>query len=63
MLADDTTPNTWGGGGGGGGGGEEKSANQKHYTDSFDQVSSRFDDNHIVISPIKTKSMTIATKP
>ena len=51
------------GGGGGGGRGGKKSAIQKHYADSFDQVSNRFDDNHVVISPIKTKSMTIATKP
>ena len=30
--------------------------------DSLDQVSNWCDDNHMVINPIKTKSMTIATR-
>ena len=36
------------------------SANQKQ--DSLDQVSNWCDNNHMVINPIKTKSMTIATR-
>ena len=51
MLADDTTLHTSG-----------KDILQIRNNMQTDQVSSWCDNNHIVINPIKTKSMTIATR-
>ena len=52
MLADDTTLHT-----------SRKDIMQirSSMQDSLDQVSNWCDNNHMVINPIKTKSMTIAT--
>ena len=52
MLADDTTLHT----------SEKDMQIRSNLQDSLDQVSSWCDNNHIVINPIKTKSMTIATR-
>ena len=53
MLADDTTLHT-----------SVKDIMQirSNKKDSLDQVSNRCDNNHMLINPIKTKSMTIATR-
>ena len=53
MLADDTTLHT---------SGKDIMQIRSNMQDSLDQVSSLCDNNHIVINPIKTKSMTIATR-
>ena len=53
MLADDTTLHT---------SGKDILQIRSNMQDSLDQVSSWCDNNHIVINPIKTKSMTIATR-
>ena len=51
MLADDTTLHTSG-----------KDIMQINMQNSLDQVFNWCDYNHMVINPIKTKSMTIATR-
>ena len=53
MLADDTTLHT---------AGKDIMQIRTNMQDSLDQVSSWCDNNHMVINPIKTKSMTIATR-
>ena len=53
MLADDTTLHT---------SGKEIMQIRSNMQDSLDQVSNWCDNNHMVINPIKTKSMTIATR-
>jgi len=53
MLADDTTLRT---------SGKDITQIRSNMQDSLDQVSSWCDNNHMVINPIKTKSMTIATR-
>ena len=53
MLADDTTVHT---------SGKDITQIRSNMQDSLDQVSSWCDNNHMVINPIKTKSMTIATR-
>ena len=53
MLADDTTLHT---------SGKDILQIRSNMQDSLDQVSKRCDNNHMVISPIKTKSMTITTR-
>ena len=53
MLADDTTLHTSGKG---------IMQIRNNMQDSLDQVSSWCNNNHMVINPIKTKSMTIATR-
>ena len=53
MLADDTTLHT---------SGKDIMQIRSNMQDSLDQVSNWCDNNHIVINPIKTKSMTIATR-
>ena len=53
MLADDTTLHT---------SGKDIMQNRSNMQDSLDQVSNWCDNNHMVINPIKTKSMTIATR-
>ena len=53
MLADDTTLHT---------SGKDILQIRSSMQDSLDQVSNWCDYNHMVISPIKTKSMTIATR-
>ena len=53
MLADDTTLHT---------SGKDILQTRSNMQDSLDQVSSWSDNNHMVISPTKTKSMTIATR-
>ena len=52
MLADDTTLHT---------SGKDIMQIRSKMQDSLDQVSNWCDNNHMVINPIKTKSMTIAT--
>ena len=52
MLADDTTLHT---------SGKDIMQIRSNMQDSLDQVSNWYDNNHMVINPIKTKSMTIAT--
>ena len=53
MLADDTTLHT---------SGKYIMPVRRNMQDSLDQVSSWCDNNHMVINPTKTKSMTIATR-
>ena len=53
MLADDTTLHT---------SGKDITQIRSNMQDSLDQVSNCCDNNHMVINPIKTKSMTIATR-
>ena len=53
MLADDTTLHT---------SGKDILQIRSNMQDSLDQVSKWCDNNHMVIIPIKTKSMTIATR-
>ena len=53
MLADDTTLHT---------SGKDIMQIRNNMQDSLDQVSSWCDNNHMVINPTKTKSMTIATR-
>ena len=53
LLADDTTLHT---------SGKDILQIRSNMQDSLDQVSKRCDNNHMVISPIKTKSMTITTR-
>jgi len=53
MLADDTTLRT---------SGKDIMQIRSNMQDSLDQVSHWCDNNHMVINPIKTKSMTIATR-
>ena len=53
MLADDTTLHT---------SGKDILQNRNNMQDSLDQVPNWCDNNHMVINPIKTKSMTIATR-
>ena len=53
MLADDTTLHT---------SGKDIMQIRSNMQDSLDQVSNWCDNNHMVIHPIKTKSMTIATR-
>ena len=53
MLADDTTLHT---------SGKDIMQIRSNMQDSLDQVSHLCDNNHMVINPIKTKSMTIATR-
>ena len=53
MLADDTTLHT---------SGKNILEIRSNIQDSLDQVSSWCDNNYMVINPIKTKSMTIATR-
>ena len=53
MLADDTTLHT---------SGKDTMQIRSNMQDRLDQVSSWCDNNHMVINPIKTKSMTIATR-
>ena len=53
MLADDTTLHT---------SGKDSMQIRSNTQDSLDQVSNWCDNNHMVISPIKTKFMTIATR-
>ena len=52
MLADDTTLHTSG----------KDMQIRSNMQDNLDQVSNWCDNNHVVINPIKTKSMTIATR-
>ena len=54
MLADDTTLHT--------SGKDILQIRSNIVLDSLDQVSNCCDNNHMVINPIKTKSMTIATR-
>ena len=53
MLADDTTLHT---------SGKDIVQIRSNMQDSLDQVSNGWDNNHMVINPIKTKSMTVATR-
>ena len=53
MLADDTTLHT---------SGKDIMQIRSNMQDSLDQVSNWCDNNHMVINPIKTKFMTIATR-
>ena len=53
MLADDTTLHT---------SGKDSMQIRSNMQDSLGQVSSWCDNNHVVVNPIKTKSMTIATR-
>ena len=53
MLADDTTLHT---------SGKDILQIRSNMQDSLDQVSNWCHNNHMVINPIKTKSMTIATR-
>ena len=53
MLADDTTLHT---------SGKDIMQIRSNMQDSLDQVSNWCDNNHMVIHPIKTKSMTISTR-
>ena len=53
MLADDTTLHT---------SGKNILQIRSNMQDRLDQVSNWCDNNHMVISPIKTKSMTITTR-
>ena len=53
MLADDTTLHT---------SGKYIMQIRSNMQDSLDQVSNWCDNNHMVINPTKTKSMTIATR-
>ena len=53
MFADDTTLHT---------SGKDIMQIRSNMQDSLDQVSNSCDNNHMVINPIKTKSMTIATR-
>ena len=53
MLADDTTLHT---------SGKDITQIRSNMQDSLDQLSNWCDNNHMVINPIKTKSMTIATR-
>ena len=53
MLADDTTLYT---------SGKDILHFRSKMQDSLDQVSSWCDNNHMVINPIKTKSITITTR-
>ena len=53
MLADDTTLHT---------SGKDILQIRSNVQDSLDQVPKWCDNNHMVINPIKTKSMTIATR-
>ena len=53
MLADDTTLHT---------SGKNIMQIRSNMQDSLDQVSNRCDNNHMLINPIKTKAMTIATR-
>ena len=53
MLADDTTLHT---------SGKDIMHIRSNMQDSLDQVSNWCDNNHTVINPIKTKSMTITTR-
>ena len=53
MLADDTTLHT---------SGKDIMQIRSNMQNSLDQVSNWSDNNHMVINPIKTKSMTIATR-
>ena len=53
MLADDTTLHT---------SGKDITQIRSNMQDSLDQVSIWCDNNHMVINPIKTKSMTIANR-
>ena len=53
MLADDTTLHT---------SGKDTLQIGSNMQDSLDQVSNWCDNNHMVINPIKTKSMIIATR-
>ena len=53
MLADDTTLHT---------SGKDIMQIKSNMQDSLDQVSNWCDNNHMVINPIKTKSMTVATR-
>ena len=52
MLADDTTLDTSG----------KAMQIRSNMQNSSDQVSNWCDNNHMVINPIKTRSMTIATR-
>ena len=52
MLADDTTLHTSG----------KDMQIRSNMQESLDQVSNWCDNDHMVINPIKTKSMTIATR-
>ena len=53
MLADDTTLHT---------SGKDIMQIRSNVQDSLDQVSNWCDNNHMVIKPIKTKYITIATR-
>ena len=53
MLADDTTLHT---------SGNYILQMGNNMLDSLDQISNRCDNHHMVINPIKTKSMTITTR-
>ena len=53
MLADDTTLHT---------SGKDIMQIRNNTQDSLDQVSNWCDNNHMIMNPIKTKSMTIATR-
>ena len=53
MLADDTTLRT---------SGKDMLQTRSNMQDILDEVSNKCDNNHMVINPIKTKSMTIATR-
>ena len=53
MLADDTKLHT---------SGKEIMQIRNNTQDSLDQVSNWCDNNHMIMNPIKTKSMTIATR-
>ena len=53
MLADDTTLHT---------SGKDIMQIRSNMQDSLDQVSNWYDNNRMVINPIKTKSMTVATR-
>ena len=53
MLAYSTTLHT---------SGKDNTQIKSNMQDSLDQVSNWCDNNHMVINPIKTKSMTIATR-
>ena len=53
IVADDTTLHT---------SGKDIMQIRTNMQDSLDQVSNWCDNNHMVINPIKTKSMTIATR-
>ena len=53
MLADDTTLHT---------SGKDIMQIRSNMQDSLDQTSNWCDNNHMVINPIKTKSMTITTR-